>query len=174
MSRLFLFTTLLSTTHAFVIKSPTTSLTVLSMAPPPSVSFQGGAGVGRLILEDNTQFDYDCHYDMVLVERLPDTRTAKTTAATTSATAPPTAGLYIPPADLPKLHLARVLSVGPGKEEEDGRLVPTSLHLQPGVLVVAKNPWGIGPKDEETLQGQKWSFMRSQDVAAVVIGELIE
>ena len=43
-----------------------------------------------------------------------------------------------------------------------------------GDVVVAKNPWGIGPKDEETPDGKKLSFMRAQDIAAVVEGGLIE
>lgn len=43
-----------------------------------------------------------------------------------------------------------------------------------GDIVVAKNPWGIGPKDEETSNGKKLSFMRSQDIAAFLDGEFFE
>jgi co-chaperonin GroES (HSP10) len=43
-----------------------------------------------------------------------------------------------------------------------------------GDVVIAKNPWGIGPKDEETSDGKKLSFMRSQDIAAVVTGGILD
>jgi len=46
--------------------------------------------------------------------------------------------------------------------------------IQVGDIVIAKNPWGIGPKDEETSDGKKLSFMRSQDIAAVVTGGMEE
>lgn len=42
-----------------------------------------------------------------------------------------------------------------------------------GSVIIAKNPWGIGPKDEETPDGRKLSFMRSQDISAVVEGKLL-
>ena len=61
--------------------------------------------------------------------------------------------------------------MGPGREEENGRIAPMP-DMKPGDIVVAKNPWGIGPKDEETGDGKKLSFMRSQDIAAVLDGEL--
>jgi hypothetical protein len=40
--------------------------------------------------------------------------------------------------------------------------------------VIAKHPWGIGPKDEETADGKKLSFMRGGDIAAVLDGTLLE
>lgn len=43
-----------------------------------------------------------------------------------------------------------------------------------GDTVVLKNPWGIGPKDEETADGRKLSYIRGQDVAAVVKGGFID
>ena len=46
--------------------------------------------------------------------------------------------------------------------------------MGPGDVVIAKNPWGIGPKDEETPDGRKLSFMRAQDIAAKVDGKLVE
>jgi co-chaperonin GroES (HSP10) len=154
---------------------------VHAWAPPPTsarctalhagaVKFQGGAGVGRLILDDPDDWSQvQCHYDMVLIERLPDPRrsSVSSNAATTAS------GLYVPPADLPKLHLGRVLSRGSGREEENGRVTPLPDEVQVGAIVIAKNPWGIGPRDEETLQGQKLSFLRSQDIAAVITGGLI-
>ena len=62
--------------------------------------------------------------------------------------------------------------MGPGREEENGRIAPMP-DINLGDVIVAKNPWGIGPKDEETADGKKLSFMRSQDVAAVLDGEWI-
>ena len=52
--------------------------------------------------------------------------------------------------------------MGPGREEENGSIAPMP-DIKIGDVVVAKNPWGIGPKDEETNSGKKLSFMRSQD-----------
>lgn len=63
--------------------------------------------------------------------------------------------------------------MGPGREEENGRVAPMP-NIKLGDIVIAKNPWGIGPKDEETPDGRKLSFMRSQDIAAVVEGTLVE
>lgn len=60
--------------------------------------------------------------------------------------------------------------MGPGREEENG-LIAAMPEIKLGDVVVAKNPWGIGPKDEETDDGKKLSFMRSQDIAAVLDGE---
>ena len=80
--------------------------------------------------------------------------------------------LYVPDEDLPKLFLCRVLSVGPGREEENGLIAPMLDEIKPGDIIVAKNPWGIGPKDEELQDGTKLSYMRSQDIAAIVQGEL--
>lgn len=65
-----------------------------------------------------------------------------------------------------------VISVGPGREEENGLIAPMP-DIKVGDVVIAKNPWGIGPKDEETPDGKKLSFMRSQDIAAVVTGGLV-
>ncbi len=135
-------------------------VTALSSSTKPK--FQGGAGVGRLVLDEQAGKEnaYKCHYDMVLVERLQ----GKTITAT---------GLFIPKDDLPRMHLGRVLSVGPGREEENGRVTVTPSELQVGTYVIAKNPWGIGPKDEETADGKKLSYMRFQDIAAIVPGGLV-
>ncbi len=65
------------------------------------------------------------------------------------------------------------MSVGPGREEENGMIAPMP-DLSAGDIVIAKNPWGIGPKDEETSDGKKFSFMRSQDIAAIVTGGIEE
>jgi co-chaperonin GroES (HSP10) len=66
-----------------------------------------------------------------------------------------------------------VISIGPGREEENGRIADMP-DMKVGDVVVAKNPWGIGPKDEETDSGKKLSFMRSQDIAAVLDGKFLD
>lgn len=122
--------------------------------------FGGGAGVGRLVLDERAASEkvVQCHYDMVLTERIQGK--------------PKTAsGLFVPDDDLPRLHLCRVISMGPGREEENGRIAPMP-NIKVGDIIVAKNPWGIGPKDEETMDGKKLSYMRSQDIAAVITGGL--
>jgi co-chaperonin GroES (HSP10) len=63
--------------------------------------------------------------------------------------------------------------MGPGREEENGMVVPMP-DIKVGDVVVAKNPWGIGPKDEETINGKKLSYMRAQDIAAVVTDGLVQ
>lgn len=68
--------------------------------------------------------------------------------------------------------MQKVISMGPGREEENGRIAPMP-NIKVGDVVIAKNPWGIGPKDEETPDGKKLSFMRGQDIAAVVDGTLL-
>ena len=62
--------------------------------------------------------------------------------------------------------------MGPGREEENGMIAPMP-DIKVGDVVIAKNPWGIGPKDEETADGKKMSFMRSQDISAVLEGKLL-
>ena len=60
----------------------------------PVTDFKGGAGVGRLVLDDGTSLDaVRCKYDMVLVERL-QPKAAKTES-----------GLFVLRENLPKLHL---------------------------------------------------------------------
>ncbi|KAL7511041.1 hypothetical protein ACHAXN_007942 [Cyclotella atomus] len=160
-------TTLLTT--LLLLQSLIPQTTPLSTMADPSaarstnrqVDFKGGAGVGRLVLNDGTDLEnYQCKYDMVLVERIQGK--SKTES-----------GLFVPRENLPKLHLCRVISMGPGREEENG-LIQAMPEIQPGDIVIAKHPWGIGPKDEETADGKKLSFMRGGDIAAVVKGKLLE
>mmetsp|Transcript_25669 Transcript_25669/g.46341 ORF Transcript_25669/g.46341 Transcript_25669/m.46341 type:complete len:159 (-) Transcript_25669:193-669(-) len=155
MMKLLTLPFLVATTHAFSMADP-------SAARAPVTDFKGGAGVGRLVFDgaDDTPVDkWSCKYDMVLVERLQDTPKTEN-------------GLFVPRENLPTLHLCRVISMGPGREEENGMLAPMP-NIDVGDVVIAKNPWGIGPKDEETPDGRKLSFMRSQDIAAVVEGKLL-
>lgn len=132
-----------------------------------SAKFNGGAGVGRLVVDRSNPTDVTCHNDIVLAERLPQyTRNDVTTGSSSGL-------LYVPPKDLPKLHLARILSVGPGKLEDNGSITPCE-GVKVGDIVICKNPWGIGPKDEETTDGKKLSYMRFEDIAAVVKGKVYE
>jgi hypothetical protein len=56
--------------------------------------YYGGAGVGRLTLDEDEQERWACQYDMVLVERIQGK--------------PPTeSGLFVPQEDLPRLHLCK-------------------------------------------------------------------
>jgi co-chaperonin GroES (HSP10) len=141
------------------------SLSLPALAfPSPKASYGGGGGVGRLILDDEKAKQVSCHYDMVLVERV---QKRKAPADVEDGM------LYVPDDDLPRLHLCKVLSVGPGREEENGSVAPMLDNLQPGDLIISKHPWGIGPKDEELSDGTKLSYMRYQDVAAVISGGLV-
>ncbi len=180
---MFLATLLTSSTHAFVattrtttIMTPTQSSSVSTVASTststvssalfaqaPKPSYGGGGGVGRFVLEDDALL-FQTHYDMILVERLQKRKSSQDV---------PDGSLYVPDEDLPRLHLCRVLSVGPGREEENGMVAPDINQIQPGDLVLAKDPWGIGPKDEELADGTKLSYMRSMNIAAKVSGELV-
>jgi co-chaperonin GroES (HSP10) len=135
--------------------------------PAPKPQYNGGAGVGRLVLDElaGKEGTWITHYDMILVERLQKRKSPKDVEE---------GALYVPDADLPRLHLCKILSVGPGREEENGMIAPDVNGLKPGDIVIAKNPWGIGPKDEELADGTKLSFMRSQDIAAKITGGLVE
>ena len=140
------------------------SLSVLAF-PAPKPEFGGGAGVGRLVLDDDKAKSVACHYDMILVERLQKRKAPQEVEE---------GSLYVPDEDLPRLHLCQVVNVGPGREEENGSVAPNLDNLKAGDIIIAKHPWGIGPKDEELSDGTKLSYMRSQDVAAVITGGLIK
>ena len=139
---------------------------VSSLAGPPKPQYGGGGGVGRLNLDDYAGQPgvWQAHYDMVLVERLQKRK---------SPTEVEDGALYVPDDDLPFLHLCKILSVGPGREEENGIVAPDVNQLGVGDMIIAKNPWGIGPKDEELADGTKISYMRSQDVAAKLSGTIL-
>ena len=135
-----------------------TTITTTNALSSKQAKYNGGAGVGKFVIDERASKSdiIQCHYDMVLVERIQGR--PKTDS-----------GLFVPQQDLPRLHLCRVIAYGPGKEEENGRIVPVQ-GIQINDIVIAKNPWGIGPRDEETSDGKKLSFMRFQDVAAVISG----
>eukprot|EP00612_Vaucheria_litorea_P000592 CAMPEP_0171459054 /NCGR_PEP_ID=MMETSP0945-20130129/4487_1 /TAXON_ID=109269 /ORGANISM="Vaucheria litorea, Strain CCMP2940" /LENGTH=147 /DNA_ID=CAMNT_0011984987 /DNA_START=124 /DNA_END=567 /DNA_ORIENTATION=- len=92
-------------------------------------------------------------YDMVYVERLPEAQKM-------------TSGLFLPSKTNPKMHVCKVVSMGPGREGESGNLVPNS-GIKPGDLVYVKDPWGIGPKDDE-FSNRKFSFVRFENICALV------
>jgi chaperonin GroES len=158
------FACLLATLLAYSADSLSTPLSDPSAArainQKSGKSYGGGGGVGRFNLDDlaGQAGAWQTQYDMVLVERIQGKPKLES-------------GLFIPDEDLPRLHLGRVMSVGPGREEENGS-VASMPDIEVGSIIIAKNPWGIGPKDEETADGMKLSFMRSQDIAAVITGGL--
>lgn len=158
--------------HMMISRTTTLSFLLVWMAamitafPQPKPQYNGGGGVGRLVLDEwaGKEGTWKCHYDMVLVERLQKRKSPQQVEE---------GALYVPDEDLPRLHLCKILSIGPGREEENGMTAPDVNGLQPGDIVIAKNPWGIGPKDEELADGTKLSFMRSQDIAAKITGGLV-
>jgi len=149
--------------------SPSQSLLSPLSAPRPSLHAttslhstpsKTGAGIGRLELDSAKALAASCLYDMVLVERVqPPIETDS--------------GIYKGAGEQPKLHIGKVLSVGMGREAENGFISPMP-DVKPGMIVMCKNPWGIGPKDEETADGRKLSYLRAQDVAGVIRGEVLQ
>ncbi|KAG5191883.1 hypothetical protein JKP88DRAFT_274868 [Tribonema minus] len=92
-------------------------------------------------------------YDMVYVERLPEAQQM-------------TSGLFLPGKENPRMHVCKIVSLGQGREGESGTLVENA-GLKPGDLVYVKDPWGIGPKDDE-FSNHKFSFVRYQNICAVI------
>ena len=150
---------LVATTAALLLTT-----TVNALAGPPKMDFSG-AGVGRLNMDEmaGKAGTWNCHYDMVLVERLQKRKAPQEIEEN---------DLFVPETEMARLHLCKILSLGPGREEENGLVAPNVNKLEVGDLVIAKHPWGIGPKDEELADGTKLSFMRQIDIAAKVTGEL--
>jgi len=146
---------------ALVASAPTAVDALAGMA---KMDFSG-AGVGRLNMDElaSKAGTWDCHYDMVLVERLQKQKGPRDVEGD---------GLFVPDSEMARLHLCQVLSKGAGREEENGLVAPNVNGLEVGDLVIAKHPWGIGPKDEEMADGTKLSFMREIDIAAKITGEL--
>jgi len=138
---------------------------VEALAKPPRPTYGGGGGVGRFNLDQlaGEPGVWRTHYDMVLVERIQKRKAPQDVDD---------GKLFVPDDDLPRLHLCKVLSIGPGREEENGMVAPDVNNIKVGDLILAKNPWGIGPKDEELADGTKLSYMREQDIAAKVTGTM--
>jgi len=72
--------------------------TITALAAPAN-KFKGGAGVGRLNLDEKAGMDdaWKCKYDMVLVERLQKLKSGTETSS----------GLFVPEEDLPRLHVCK-------------------------------------------------------------------
>lgn len=98
-------------------------------------------------------------YDMILVERL--SQPEKTDF-----------GLFLPKVEgKDEKHLGKVLSIptSHGLEGEQGRVAPIAeiAPFKVGDIVYIKDPWGIGPKDQEV--GQRcFSFHRAAHITGVV------
>lgn len=142
------------------------SSTADALAGRPKMDFSG-AGVGRLNMDEfaGKPGTWNCHYDMVLVERLQKTKGPRDVDED---------GLFVPDSEMNRYHLCQVLSRGAGREEENGLVAPNVNNLEVGDLVIAKHPWGIGPKDEELADGTKLSYMREIDIAAKITGNLAD
>ena len=98
-------------------------------------------------------------YDMILVERF--SQPEKTDF-----------GLFLPKVEgKDEKHLGKVISVPTthGLEGEQGRLAPIA-EIAPykvGDVVYIKDPWGIGPKDQEV--GQRcFSFHRAAHITGII------
>ncbi|CAN0211932.1 unnamed protein product [Phaeothamnion confervicola] len=92
-------------------------------------------------------------YDLVYVERIPEE-------------AKMSSGLLLPGKENPRMHVCKVISIGSGREGESGIVVPNA-GIQPGDLVYVKDPWGIGPRDDE-FSFRKFSFVKYQNICAVL------
>lgn len=90
---------------ALLVSSGASALSMEPLADPSAArqsggmgpkKYYGGAGVGRLVLDENAGAadTWKCQYDMVLCERIQGK--------------PPTeSGLFVPQDDLPRLHLCK-------------------------------------------------------------------
>ncbi|CAM9840598.1 unnamed protein product [Ascophyllum nodosum] len=92
-------------------------------------------------------------YDMVYVERLPEEQQMAS-------------GLFLPTKANPRMHVCKVISLGHGREGESGHVTPND-QVKPGDLVYVKDPFGIGPRDDE-FAGKKFSFVRYTSICAVI------
>lgn len=90
---------------------------------------------------------------MVYVERLPEAQQMSS-------------GLFLPGKENPRMHVCKVVSIGQGREGESGTQLENS-GISVGDLVYVKDPWGIGPKDDE-FSNRKFSFVRYQNICAVI------
>ena len=149
----------------FLLLAAVAATTADALAGLPQQQFTG-AGIGRLNFDEyaGKEGTWNCHYDMVLVERLQKQKGPRDVEES---------GLFVPDSDMPRLHLCKILSIGAGREEENGMVAPDINSLKVGDVVISKHPWGIGPKDEELADGTKLSFMREMDIAAKVTGTLV-
>jgi hypothetical protein len=64
------------------------------------------------------------------------------------------------------MHVCKVLSIGGGREGENGTVIPNE-GVGVGDLVYVKDPWGIGPRDDE-FANRKFSYVRYTSICARV------
>ncbi|CAM9895887.1 unnamed protein product [Sphacelaria rigidula] len=90
---------------------------------------------------------------MVYVERLPEEQQM-------------TSGLFLPTKEQPRMHVCKVVSIGSGREGESGHVTPNDA-LNVGDLVYVKDPYGIGPRDDE-FAGRRFSFVRYTSICGII------
>jgi hypothetical protein len=101
--------------------SPTTTIPVVQtrlccFAAAAPRNARAALVVGRFVLDSRDHpRDWQCHFDMILVERI-------------QARPPTDSGLYVPSDDLPKLHLCHLLAMGPGEELVGNGTVAQSIN----------------------------------------------
>jgi co-chaperonin GroES (HSP10) len=122
-------------------------------AVPAAPTFVVGENIPEEILKQS------CIYDMVLVERI--SQPEKTDF-----------GLFLPKVEgKDQKHLGKVLSVPSsyGLEGENGRVAPVSeiIPYKVGDIVYVRDPWGIGPLDQE-VGPRCFSFHKAAQITAVV------
>lgn len=83
---------LLATALSSPMADPSAARQALASGGGAAKKYYGGAGIGRFSLDDGTQ--WQCAYDMVLVERI-------------QGKPKMSSGLFVPQEDLPRLHLCR-------------------------------------------------------------------
>jgi hypothetical protein len=81
-------------------------------------------------------------------------------------------GLFLPKTEgKDRKHLAKVVSVPKtyGLESENGYLAPIEsiAPYKVGDLVIVKDPWGIGPKDQE-IGSRCFSFHKAAHIIGVI------
>ena len=157
-------------------------LSPLKLRPPPSLQPYHSTTSLAARLSINAPLDsYKAIYDMILVVRLEDGKPILNIGADAGGADGDQkrleSGLFITKekdgGEKPPFYLCKVLSVGEGREREDGTIEGISdvggvYEFEVGDEVVLKNPWGIGPKDEEDDSGRRFSYARVTDVAAIV------
>jgi len=129
----------------------------------------------RTMINDPTD-SYKTVYDMCFVERISLEADTLSNTGGDSENAKLESGLFVPTAkdgnEQPPFYLCKILSIGSGREREDGTIDlidgGTPYPFKEGDEVVIKNPWGIGPKDEISEDGRKFSYVKVLDIAGVV------
>ena len=72
-------------------------------------------------------------------------------------------GIVIPDSAKEKPHEGRVLAIGPGKKDEDGKIIPMSVKVDD---VVMYKKWG---GTEVKVNGKECLLVKEEDILAVVL-----